>query len=521
MKKLVFTLALLTISCSLWEYEDPSNPIPNAAPETYLSLIARDTIYASIDDIVTTIDPITGEEITDTIWVYAISEEPNPGMVWDTLEYAFTTITTSRQILHWWGEDPDGDVIGYRYRWNVDSTWTFTTKESGLFYVPIRRDLDVFQFSVEAVDNDSTYDPTPARLTLPIRNSPPMISFRYRSNPSVTNIQSDTSFTFPTRTFVWDIFDQDGNETITDIFYALDDTCDTCWNQLDAASYSSITLTNLQPGFHTFYLKVRDIAGAVSPTIQFPDTANIDEPNFWKVVPVTGDVLLVDDFFNDSNNLTQAYFRSILDTIIGPENYSVWEIGEELPYSSADVSANLNYFQDVIWFAGTTGESEYIKAGSNIYNFILGGGNIFITLSLFQDTSFVWFPIDSLFSINPDGRLLPPVTLVSQVRPELNLVTSRNVGYHWIKGFENFEGEPAFRSLYRLQEPNATQKWEGTPTVCGVYQFFTPNPSGKAVLMSIPWHEGVGTTSDLTYGAFLEGNGSAGKFIRYLLEEEF
>jgi hypothetical protein len=320
MKKLVFTLTLLTVSCSLWEYEDPTNPIPNAAPETYLSLIARDTIYASIDDIVTTIDPLTGEEIIDTIWVYAIGEKPNPGMVWDTLDQAFTTITTSRQILHWWGEDPDGDVIGYRYRWNVDSIWTFTTKESGLFYVPIRKDLDVFQFSVEAVDNDSTYDPTPARLTLPIRNSPPTISFRYRSNPTITNIQSDTSFTFPTRTFVWDIFDQDGNETITDIFYALDDTCDTCWNQLDAASYSSITLTDLQPGFHTFYLKVRDIAGAVSTTIQFPDTANIDEPNFWKVVPVTGDVLLVDDFFNDSNNLTQAYFRSILDTIIGPGN---------------------------------------------------------------------------------------------------------------------------------------------------------------------------------------------------------
>ena len=97
---------LLIFSCTLWEYEDSSNPIDPRAPDTYLSLIASDTVFAAIDS-------LTGEPI------YAINETPTPGMVWDTLTQAFTTITTSKQQLHWWGEDADGDVVGYYYKWNV------------------------------------------------------------------------------------------------------------------------------------------------------------------------------------------------------------------------------------------------------------------------------------------------------------------------------------------------------------------------------------------------------------------
>ena len=61
---------------------------------------------------------------------------------------------------------------------------------------------------------------------MPIKNSAPEINFRFNSNPKIQDIQSDTSFTFPTRTFVWDLFDQDGIESIESVYYALDDT----WN---------------------------------------------------------------------------------------------------------------------------------------------------------------------------------------------------------------------------------------------------------------------------------------------------
>ena len=116
-------LLCLSWSCNRWEYDDPSDPVDPTSPETYLSLIAIDTIYASVDSL--------GNNI------YAIDEVPDSGIVWDTLDQAFTTITTSRQELSWWGEDPDGNVIGYYYRWNTDSVWTYTDLKKVLFYVPI------------------------------------------------------------------------------------------------------------------------------------------------------------------------------------------------------------------------------------------------------------------------------------------------------------------------------------------------------------------------------------------------
>ena len=87
-------ILLFIFSCSIWEYDDLSNPIDPQKPNTYLSLIATDTVFASLDS-------ITGQSI------YAITETPDPDFVWDTLTYAFTTITTSKQKLHWWGEDED------------------------------------------------------------------------------------------------------------------------------------------------------------------------------------------------------------------------------------------------------------------------------------------------------------------------------------------------------------------------------------------------------------------------------
>jgi len=490
MQRLGFITILFFVSCSLWEYEDPSISHENESPETYLSLIANDTIYAHVDS-------LTGE-IT-----YAINEEPASGMVWDTLDFAFTTITTSKQQLHWWGEDRDGNIIGYKYKWSSDSIWTFTAEEEGLFYVPIRTDLGVFSFEVVAVDNDSLADATPAKLTLPIMNSAPEISFRYRSNPFVDDIQSDTSLTFPTRTFVWDVIDQDGIET------------DTCWIQLDAAAYSSITLTDIEPGYHRFYIQAIDIAGAESNIAFFPDDTNPNEPGFWRVIPVRGDVLLVDDFVQDSQNNAQNWYRSVLDSLLGADQFSVWEIGKELPYSSSDVSANLKYFNKVIWYAAYTGGETYHEAGSSLLNFVMDGGHLFLNAPELKDSTFSWFPLQDVSVINPSGRLLSGATLESQIADSLDLVLSSLVAIR-VKEFSPDSSEFSFiKSLYKLEEADSTDEWSGSPNVCslGRFQISHTEESGKVVLFSIPIHNGSIPV--------LEGGTSAAGFIDYLLKEEF
>lgn len=512
---LILLSFLVLFSCSLWEYNDPSNPLDNQPPETYLSLIATDTVYAAIVQIDTLIDPVTGESSFDTLWTFDFTGHPDTTMVWDTLDHAFTTITTSRQALHWWGEDPDGNVVGYYYRWSVDEHWTYTTKESGVFFVPIQTNLDVFSFEVKAMDGDSLVDATPARLVLPIRNSPPEVSFRYRSNPLVVDLPSDTSYTFPTRTFVWDIYDQDGLESVISVYYALDDTCDTCWTTLDAASFSSVTLTEIEPGVHTFYLMVEDIAGARSPIISFPNPLNEAEPSVWVVKPVKGSVLLVDDFPQDNGNVALSWYRSILDTLVGVDDYSVWEIGEELPFSSTDVTANLNYFSSVLWFSAYTQKETYMDASSSIFSYVLGGGNFFLDAPELKDSTFTWFPLESSRILNPSGRLFPGRQLISEVRPELDLEISQLIAIR-VKSFvPDSSAFAVLRGMYHMAEPQTGDTWTGTPTVASLGQFqVSPTTlSGKVVLMSLPIHNGI--------RPIMEGNGSAGKFLSYLLKEEF
>lgn len=450
-------LAVFIGACSLWEYNDPSHAVENSAPDTYLSLVAGDTIYAAIDTVQEIYDPISGTTILDTTWHYDFTGNPDSTILWDTLTGAFSTVMTSRQELHWWGEDPDGNVIGYWYKWNIDTAWTYTTEESGLFYLPIRTNLDVFSFSVKTMDNDSVVDTTPARLTLPIRNSNPEINFRYRSNPVKADIgNGDTTYTFPTRTFVWDIFDLDGNESITNVFYALDDPCDSCWISLDAAQQSSITLDSIPPGLHTFYLKTRDIAGAESPVIQYPDSSNTAEPAFWRVMPVRGEVLLVDDFPQNESNTTQNWYRENLNVLLGADQYSVWEIGESLPFSASDVTANLMYFNKIIWFTAYTGNETYNQAQASLTRFMTNGGHLLMIATEIKDSTFSWFPIDSLVRVNPRGRIVNDRTIASSISPALDLTTVNSISVR-VHGFHigNVIDESCaqYKSLYQLPVP--------------------------------------------------------------------
>jgi len=496
---LIILLGIAFWSCSLWEYADPSDPLTNAAPETYLTVVASDTLF-----------PV---EAADSSWYYIIGSDSIPIQGPDTLTDAFSTVTTSRQVLNWWGEDSDGEVIGYLYKWNSDADWTYTTEESGIFYVPIRTALAVFWFDIKAVDNSAHWDydspatavndsadieyiadvgdtvntldaadvflyegklpgiqtplgaplrpladnelynlpptategavdPSSSKLVFPIKNSSPEIAFRYESNPTRQDVNGDTTFTFPTRTFVWDLYDLDGLETIINVYYAIDDTCDTCWNTLDASAYTSYTLTDLEPGFRTIYLKTSDIAGAVSKTIQFPDTINNEEPDFWagepdfwKVMPVTGSLLLVDDFPQDTQNKTNQWYKSVLDSVVGTGNYSTWEIGERLPFSTVDIMANLKYFANVIWYSAYTGNETYANAESNINSFVLGGGNLFMVATELKDTTFTWFPLVDTYVINPDGRLWPGRVLESGISGEYDIAVAKMIAIR-LRAFE-------------------------------------------------------------------------------------
>jgi hypothetical protein len=130
----------------------------------------------------------------------------------------------SQVRIRWWGDDPDGYVVGYEYSIN-GSAWTFTTTTDSIFVLPIpvgNETADV-QFSVRAKDNNGAFDPNPPTLVFPIVNSPPSIRFSAIEQPSDT--------TYHVFSFGWVASDPDGIENLSYTEIAVNDTV-SGWVQL-------------------------------------------------------------------------------------------------------------------------------------------------------------------------------------------------------------------------------------------------------------------------------------------------
>ncbi len=516
---IILTGLLVLASCDIFEDPPTSSPLANSVPETYLSVSSQSMIFVQLD---TVICDTLGN--CDSMYAYYFEADSIPPGEMDTLDNALQTILASTQTMTWWGEDPDGDIIGYYYKWMHEDDWTFTTSESETFIIPIRTAFGIFGFSVKAMDSDSLVDSSPAEITLPIRNTPPVVDFRYQSNPVVTGSTPDiTERTFPTRTFLWTVADDDGLETVDSIFYALDDTSQ--WIGLPA-SEKGITLSDLEPGTHVFYVKARDIAGAESVVIHYPDLDDDSTPNTWEVMEPVGDVLLVDDYDFDPSNNALTWYEDVLDTItaISDDGYSIWEIGRNLPYSETDVSATLGYFKHIVWYTAVTGPETYGDASNAIYQFIQQGGNVLVIVTELTPSAAIWHPFDSTAIINPDGRLFSGTDLHSLIDSTLDLRLSKLIPYRVssIALTDTSEIDPVngpyYTPLYRLPEPGPSDPWIGRPLVAAEYDHTSPinENAGKAILFTIPMHDGTAWG-----GATMEGNGSGGKFISWVLQERF
>ncbi|MCK5737821.1 hypothetical protein KAH55_01515 [bacterium] len=477
-------LILLGLACSKnpFDPEKKDEPLGNKAPETYLFL------FPAVQT--------------------AVSEPKAVGI--DT--------TASKQALHWWGDDPDGEVIGYYYQWDYMTDPVFTTAEYDTFYVPIRTKYDQFSFSVWAVDNDSLSDATPAVQVFPVFNSTPTIEFRLNSNPTAPAGQPDViAYTFPTRTFMWDALDPDGRETITSIFYALDDTSD--WVELSGTA-STVTLSGLEAGEHNFYIKAVDIAGAQSDVLSFPDVNDKMSPNTWIVKKPQGDVLLVNDFAQDQNtHQVQGFYENILQNIVGAEGYSVWEIGtsrtpeinpqNRLPYATADIKAYLNYFKKVIWFSHL-GRPNLATAGLSLTQYIGDGGKVFISNANEEipDTSWTFTSIDSVYRLNPGGRLLPGINVLASLTNSpadtaMNLNIGRLVGNR-VSALVPGDGAEV---IYRMEADTVASvsvPYKGEPVTGIRYRV----GAGESIYFSLPLH-------------FCDGRNNVEAVLRYILLEEF
>lgn len=159
MRKLIFILPFLSLLIAC----DKGEPIANTAPQTHISI----------------------EEIN------LVGENRLNSVV----------------RLSWYGTDKDGYVIGYEVSLDAQN-WGFTTTQDSTFRfdIPAGQDSVDIKLYVRSLDNDSLRDPSPAELTIPLKNTPPVATIEKDVQTTGTSIG--------VATYRWNASDQDGDQTI-------------------------------------------------------------------------------------------------------------------------------------------------------------------------------------------------------------------------------------------------------------------------------------------------------------------
>lgn len=424
-RKLFFFAALSLLLAGACSQNFTDNPKPNRPPETYISIFSDNVLNASI----------------------------------------------SKKTINWWGDDPDGLVVGFIYSFdprapNVESWdaqapvegWIYTTNNQETFTLRLSGTDTVYTFRVKAVDDYGAADPTPAVQEFPIINTRPEVEF-----VPFTDVPETT---FTVVNFNWRGIDLDGDDTIAGYQWALDDSSNAAaWHELPAGT-ASLLLTaadGLTEGEHVFYLRAIDIAGATSAIARMPrDTADV-----WFVREPKSSFLLLDDY-NVSDN-TDAFYRATFRSLVG--EVEVWDIkskGKALePPTGLAFRETLKLFDRVFWYADT--EPNLEKAQVSVIDFLDSGGKLIMTTSFQEFASNIgdplaFSPVDSLGPkirrITRNQRLLPGPEFAGAGFPELT------VGTAIIPNVFPLVPKLSSKVLYLL--PENAGVWEGTPAMAVV-----------------------------------------------------
>lgn len=323
------------------------------------------------------------------------------------------TLLSSRIRLTWWGNDPDGFLLGFEYAINDTSegAWTFTTTTDSIFTLPVGAGLasDNVLFKVRAVDNDEARDPVGARIVLPVRNTVPTIDFNTIETPPDT--------TYGIASMGWTVADQDGLVSLARVEVAFNDTMNAAnWVEVPlpteedegrtfvtltvddpAAAISTanvrlgrslstpaqpITFTNLFPGQdNTVFIRVIDNSGAISQV----------QTHTWFIKRQTSRVLFLNDDDGINSQANQAFHLQQLaangivpDVMIINDGEAAGgakvRISEAFPtVIDPTLIESISQWDHIYWVSNNLDRN--ITFAQNITSdFIGNGGTIFVTI---------------------------------------------------------------------------------------------------------------------------------------------
>jgi len=383
------------------------------------------------------------------------NQPPNTGL----FLYPDSTIIPqqSRLTVHWWGDDPDGVVIGFYFSWD-NVNWSFTASNDSLFSLQIGVSDTIYTFKVSAVDDEGNkvydnsiirngidygpepyidendngqydqgeffydiglVDPTPATFDFPLRNTAPTISWNELS------FLPDTSF--PVMSFSWNVDDIDGVESIVSIELAMNDTTNQSGIIGIDGSVRTVTLRTddfstgtasmeiliesqegninpeLLPGLlldseNIFYVRAVDISGAASPFIALPDSGET-----WYVKKPVGSLLIIDDYRTIDN--TSAFYSAMFDSLGLTGNYDVYDIHNETPpFLNVTFLETIKLFDYLFWYTDNAPSLDLASFATNKY--LTAGGKIAFSMQFPQSVdpvnlaSFIPILTDSIGSVS-------------------------------------------------------------------------------------------------------------------------
>ena len=343
----------------------------------------------------------------------------------------------SRVDIRWWGDDPDGYIIGYEYTFDEPITpmtaWTFIRSQDSVFLLqtPAGQDTADFVFSIRAIDDEGAVDASPARAGYPVKNSAPSVAF--------TPGEDDPVLSFPVLKYFWSGDDPDGPDNLAGYELFWNDTTATPY-YVDGATFSATfsaqtpfvggeSLSDVflnassvaEPGpipgmrlgsYNVLYIRAVDQSEARSGYVR-SDSVYIR--------PVRSNVLLVNGYSGGGSTIFDFYADEI--TGLGFSSFDTLVLFDssepnQLAADNLTQSIIFDYWDLIIWF-GNNAQSSLSLAQKTTGDFFDTGGKMFMAVyvssSFDQQSDFLDFtpiaelvdPVDTTLLLNLGADIIP------------------------------------------------------------------------------------------------------------------
>lgn len=267
-----------------------------------------------------------------------VNQPPETQLFIENIELTGEDRLNSTVRLSWFGSDPDGYVAYFEYSLD-NQLWTKINKRDTVFKFDIGSGNDSVDvdFYVRSVDDTEERDPTPAYLSIPLKNSPPSISYDDKS------FVADTLLAVTT--FRWNASDPDGDQTLAAAYIKINDG-DWAEIELDKPLISLVGKDPRTPGKQKALLYYnQDVNAAMEVDgwvvgdtniiyLRSEDQAQrqseVDTTHTFYIEPIRGDLMLI----SGQPESVSSVYTGMLDNIY--PNYTHWDLYEDefkrLPY---------------------------------------------------------------------------------------------------------------------------------------------------------------------------------------------